>query len=746
MEYKQTNHKKIKIIAVVFTVMLAAALLSWLYVSLLGGRQNNQAKQGIDHPNVAFQEDKDNTSTSPQQPNARSQSSSDDDKTNQPQSSSNTGSSHDNSTEAAGSSSSLAVYHSSTPYRYRQAKSPGKKPPSSSSIFQKPGKPGTRHKPGGNKPVTPPKPPKPTPEPAPAAVKIVGAAEVGSTLIAQIDDPDGLKDGGIRYYQWFADGAAIPGASYFSYKLTPAEAGKKITVKTTHTDGKDAMKDLSSPATAIVRSATSGNNPGSITIDGINRVGQVFTARITDADGVPESGVTYQWYEFYGKFLGTGKTLIQNREHLGMQVIVQASYTDKKGHRESITSGFSGSVVDDLGGGTGAGIISPAATAPKITLHGPTNVKEGETAVYTATLDKAASTDVSADIKITHNTSNPNNLNVRWDSQRVVIKAGETSAKFYVDTNAGTDGKGKTYTVSLSNAVAGMVNKTNTNPSTTVNAQSVFMLSYVYPLAEAGGSEFSDYWKAVHTAGSSKIPYTLIMADGSPDAKLDPGYVQLLKKNAELGFKTVAYIRTIHQTRPIAEVKAAMAKFIELYGTDKIHGFYFDEISSRNNGATAYMAELYNYTKNTYGNKLVVANPGTHITDAIAPYADIFMTNEGTADEYINNYKTAYSAFEKDPANSHRIFHTIYAAKASDYQKIINLSRQRNAGWVFITTDSTIPDGRPYNDLAANFPALVDNVNNLNRRPFDPNRSTTQPLLTGAIIASADVKTTITEK
>ena len=335
-----------------------------------------------------------------------------------------------------------------------------KKPPTSSSIFQKPKrKPIT--KPGDSKPTTPPSTPKPTPEPAQAAVKIVGAAEVGSTLIAQIDDPDGLKDGGIRYYQWFADGAAIPSASYFSYKLTPAEAGKKITVKTTHTDGKDAMKDLSSPATAIVRSATSGNNPGSITIEGINRVGQAFTARITDADGMPESGITYRWYEFYGKFLGTGRTLAQTRDHLGVQVIVQASYTDKKGHKESVTSGFSGSVVDNSGGGTGEGIISPTATAPKITFHGPANVKEGETAVYTATLDKAASTDVSADIKITHNTSSPNNLNIRWDSQRVVIKAGETSAKFYVDTNAGTGGKGRTYTVSLSNAVAGMVNKTN---------------------------------------------------------------------------------------------------------------------------------------------------------------------------------------------------------------------------------------------------------------------------------------------
>ena len=742
MENKQTNHGKIKIIAVIFAIALVAALLYWLFTSLLNTNQHSQTKQ---EPSRTANYQMDDENTSPQQPSTNSKSNLDNNRTNQPNKDTEVSS---NSSTKTTVDNTAAVRRSSTASQYPKAILASKKPPTSDSIFQKPKrKPIT--KPGGSKPTTPPnpsKPPKPTPEPAQAAVKIVGATEVGSTLIAQIDDPDGLKDGGIRYYQWFADGAAIPGASYFSYKLTPTEVGKKITVKTTHANNKNVMKDLISSATAMVSNAASNNSPGSINVDGINRVGQVFTARITDADGVPESGITYRWYEFYGKFLGTGKTLTQTKDHLGMQVIVQASYTDKKGHKESVTSGFSGSVVDNSGGGTGAGIISPAATAPKITLHGPASVKEGETAVYTATLDKATNTDVSADIKITHNTSNPNNLNVRWDSQRVVIKAGETSAKFYVDTNAGTGGKGKTYTVSLSNAVAGMVNKTNTSPSTTVNAQSIFMLSYVYPLAEAGGSEFSDYWKVVHTAGSSKIPYTLIMADGGPDAKLDPGYVRLLKRNVELGFKTVAYIRTVQQTRPIAEVKAAMAKFIELYGADKIHGFYFDEVSSRNNGATAYMAELYNYTKSTYGNKLVVANPGTHITDAIAPYADIFMTNEGTADEYINNYKTAYSAFEKDPANSHRIFHTIYAAKASDYQKIINLSRQRNAGWVFITTDSTIPDGRPYNDLAANFSTLVDNVNNLNRRPFDPNRDTTQPLLTGAIIASADVKTTITAK
>ena len=313
MENKQTNHGKIKIVAGIFTAALVAALLYWLFTSLLNTNQHSQTKQ---EPSRTANYQMDDENTSPQQPSTNSKSSSDDNKTDQSQHNDDIESSSNSSAETT-SNNTAVMYRNSAASRHRQATLASKKPSTHNSIFQKP-----KHrpitKPGSNKPTTPPnpsKPPKPTPEPAQAAVKIVGATEVGSTLIAQIDDPDGLKDGGIRYYQWFANDTAIPGASYFSYKLTPSEVGKKIIVKTTHANNKNVMKDLISPATAIVSSAASNNNPGSINVDGINRVGQVFTARITDADGVPESGITYRWYEFYGKFLGTGKTLAQREHH-----------------------------------------------------------------------------------------------------------------------------------------------------------------------------------------------------------------------------------------------------------------------------------------------------------------------------------------------------------------------------------------------------------------------------------------------
>ena len=197
MENKQTNHGKIKIVAGIFTAALVAALLYWLFTSLLNTNQHSQTKQ---EPSRTANYQMDDENTSPQQPSTNSKSSSDDNKTDQSQHNDDIESSSNSSAETT-SNNTAVMYRNSAASRHRQATLASKKPSTHNSIFQKP-----KHrpitKPGSNKPTTPPnpsKPPKPTPEPAQAAVKIVGATEVGSTLIAQIDDPDGLKDGCIRY-------------------------------------------------------------------------------------------------------------------------------------------------------------------------------------------------------------------------------------------------------------------------------------------------------------------------------------------------------------------------------------------------------------------------------------------------------------------------------------------------------------------------------------------------------------------
>ena len=200
MENQQANHRKIKVVIGILAVVLAAVLLYWLFTSLISMNQHNQTNQGPSHSTTSQVDDE---NSKPQRPDSDSEPSSNPDgknETSQTKTDESTNSSPSDSTKTAGNGVSVVGNHNA--YHYRQIASPGRPSIHNTANYKPANTPST--KPSNNKPTTPPnpsKPPKPTPEPAQAAVKIIGATEVDSTLIAQIDDPDGLKDGGIRYYQ-----------------------------------------------------------------------------------------------------------------------------------------------------------------------------------------------------------------------------------------------------------------------------------------------------------------------------------------------------------------------------------------------------------------------------------------------------------------------------------------------------------------------------------------------------------------
>ena len=209
MENQQANHRKIKVVIGMLAAILAAVLLYWLFTSLISMNQHNQTNQGPSHSTTSQADDENSKRQRPDPDSEPSSNPNGKNETSQTKTDESTNNSPSDSTKTAGNSISVVRNHNT--YHYRQIASPGRPSIHNTANHQPANTPST--KPSNNKPTTPPnpsKPPKPTPEPAQVAVKIIGAAEVGSTLIAQIDDPDGLKDGGIRYYQWFADGAAIP--------------------------------------------------------------------------------------------------------------------------------------------------------------------------------------------------------------------------------------------------------------------------------------------------------------------------------------------------------------------------------------------------------------------------------------------------------------------------------------------------------------------------------------------------------
>lgn len=234
--------------------------------------------------------------------------------------------------------------------------------------------------------------------------------------------------------------------------------------------------------------------------------------------------------------------------------------------------------------------------------------------------------------------------------------------------------------------------------------QSVILAAYSYPFVD------SDYWKSVISEGGEKIPYVVINPNNGPGNKVDLNYVRQLEENVKAGIKNIAYIRTNYQKSSLKSVLADVDKYYRLYGKNNLSGFFFDEVGVEEKNQPAYMKTIYEYVKNKSKDNLVIANPGRQITDNLAPYADIFVTSEISADEYINRFTEPESEFENDGCNSSHIWHIVYGAKPEQYEQIIKLSRKRNAGWLMITDDV---QPNPYDDLPTDFRRMAAMINNL---------------------------------
>ena len=90
--------------------------------------------------------------------------------------------------------------------------------------------------------------------PATGAPAIIGTAQVGETLTADITgiaDADGMT--GVAFtYQWLADDAEIAGATGLTYALADDDAGKAIRVRVSFTDDAGNAETLTSTATVAV--------------------------------------------------------------------------------------------------------------------------------------------------------------------------------------------------------------------------------------------------------------------------------------------------------------------------------------------------------------------------------------------------------------------------------------------------------------------------------------------------------------
>ena len=179
--------------------------------------------------------------------------------------------------------------------------------------------------------------------PATGEPAITGTAQVGETLTADttgISDSDGLNDATFTY-QWLADDADITDATGSTYALVAADEGKTIRVRGTFTDDAGNDESLTSAPTATVAAS---NTPatGEPAITGTAQVGETLTADttgISDSDGLNDATFTYQWLADDADITdATGSTYALVAADEGKTIKVRVSFTDDRGHQETLTS------------------------------------------------------------------------------------------------------------------------------------------------------------------------------------------------------------------------------------------------------------------------------------------------------------------------------------------------------------------------------------------------------------------------
>ena len=191
-----------------------------------------------------------------------------------------------------------------------------------------------------------------TNNPATGQPTITGTAQVDETLTADtsgITDDNGTENATFAY-QWIANGGTsdtdIQGAAGSTYTLADADEGKTIKVRVSFTDDAGNDETLTSEPTAEVEPKANSPATGRPTISGIPKVDETLTADtsgITDEDGLTNVSYDYQWISNQGGVDAdisgaSGSTYTLTSAEQSKTIKVRVSFTDDRGHSESLTS------------------------------------------------------------------------------------------------------------------------------------------------------------------------------------------------------------------------------------------------------------------------------------------------------------------------------------------------------------------------------------------------------------------------
>jgi len=176
---------------------------------------------------------------------------------------------------------------------------------------------------------------------------VTGTAQEGGSLVASLTsvvDADGATTTAYRWQEntgtvGSPNWVNIAGATSATLSIPSDQSyvGKSVRVVATTTDALGGTTDFNGAAQTIVN--VNDAPTGSVSISGIITEGQTLIASSTLADADGLGTVNYQWKANGAAIAGaTSSTFVLGASQIGQSITVSASYTDRQGTPESVTS------------------------------------------------------------------------------------------------------------------------------------------------------------------------------------------------------------------------------------------------------------------------------------------------------------------------------------------------------------------------------------------------------------------------
>ena len=244
----------------------------------------------------------------------------------------------------------------------------------------------------------------------------------------------------------------------------------------------------------------------------------------------------------------------------------------------------------------------------------------------------------------------------------------------------------------------------------------ILVPAYFHPSGTTGWAQM-----AASVSASPSVPITAILnpSNGIFTAA-DSQSLQAVRNLVNAGGRVIGYVYTSYGTgtRSLADIKANIDRYFDLYGSAVVSGIFLDEMSSSESHVDFYR-QIYQHIKARSTNLRVVGNPGAIPAAAYANVVDAMVSFEDTASNFQKFDPRTSTPWLYTLSNTRHamLVHNANTCAAMQTAVQAAASARYNHGLVYVTNLQFQPStqvGNPWASLPSYWSALVGTVQAVN--------------------------------